>query len=91
MFAEGISDHSPVQISFAPRELKPEEDQPVPAFTCRQPEFKYFLDLLMSHSYMHTLQAIPKWAEYKRLLREAARLTRNKLVSMRTPPLGAKL
>eukprot|EP00959_Pyramimonas_sp_CCMP1952_P275259 5753710-Pyramimonas_sp.AAC.1 len=45
----------------------------------------------MSHSFIHSLQAIPKWAEYRRLLREAARLTRNKLVSMRTPPLEAKL
>eukprot|EP00959_Pyramimonas_sp_CCMP1952_P035178 736740-Pyramimonas_sp.AAC.1 len=39
MFAEGIPDHSPVQKSFAPRGLMPEEDQPVPAFICKQPEF----------------------------------------------------
>eukprot|EP00959_Pyramimonas_sp_CCMP1952_P385662 8082086-Pyramimonas_sp.AAC.1 len=71
--------------------MRPEEDQPVPAFICKQPEFKHFLDLLMSHSDIHMLQAVPRWAEYKRLLREAARLTRNKLVSMRTPPLEAKL
>eukprot|EP00959_Pyramimonas_sp_CCMP1952_P268151 5606739-Pyramimonas_sp.AAC.1 len=45
----------------------------------------------MSHSDIHKTQAVPRWAEYKRLLRGAARLTRNKLVSMRAPPLEAKL
>eukprot|EP00959_Pyramimonas_sp_CCMP1952_P218464 4569174-Pyramimonas_sp.AAC.1 len=91
LFKQGVSDHAPLCITFGSRPQKAVEDQAAPRFLCRAPGYKQYLNPLLRQSDLMKLPTIAKWAEYKRLLREAARLTRDKLVSARTPPLEAKM
>eukprot|EP00959_Pyramimonas_sp_CCMP1952_P218520 4570349-Pyramimonas_sp.AAC.1 len=49
------------------------------------------LDTLISHSDIDRLAPIPRWRELKRLMREAARVARDRLTRAGTPPLEARL
>eukprot|EP00959_Pyramimonas_sp_CCMP1952_P405080 8490143-Pyramimonas_sp.AAC.1 len=91
LYEAGISDHAPVSITFRGRRQRPSDQQAVPAFPCKSREFQEMLQLLISQSELERPSPIPKWRELKRLMREAARLARDKLTRSATPPLEARL
>eukprot|EP00959_Pyramimonas_sp_CCMP1952_P406079 8510543-Pyramimonas_sp.AAC.1 len=77
LHSQGISDHAPVRVTFAVRPQRPPQEQPLPRHVCSSPSFSHFLSLLISHSPLYSLPTMARWREYKRLLREAARMSRD--------------
>ena len=81
LFAKGISDHAPLvcKVSFGSSE---EGSLPISPKVAKNPRFKFFLENLCNATRFDRMLADHALIAYKRLIREAAKLTRNENCSM---------
>ena len=86
LFAKGLSDHGALTCRF-PSSKIPISSQPIPTWVAKLPNFSLYLGQLVNASKLHQLMPEHALMEYKRLIREAARLARNNYYTLnREPP-----
>ena len=79
--SKGLSDHGALICNFSSSKL-PSESQPMPTWVAKLPNFRVFLGQLIDASRLQNLMPEHALIEYKRLIREAARLARNEHCSV---------
>ena len=89
LFSKGLSDHGALTCRF-PSSKIPSSSQPIPPWVAKLPNFSIFLGQLVNASKLHQLLPEHALMEYKKLIREAARLARNDYCSLnRDSPTNA--
>ncbi|CAK0838272.1 unnamed protein product [Prorocentrum cordatum] len=91
LYDKGISDHAPVRLRLSARAREDRESQPIPQHIFEHPLFIKYFDLLVSHADLDSYAPFVRPQELKRLIREAARLTRDDLTDMHAPCSAAAL
>ena len=81
LFSKGLSDHGSITCKF-PSSKVPLASQPIPPWVAKLPNFSVFLGQLVNASRLHQLMPEHALMEYKKLIREAARLARNDYCSL---------
>ncbi|CAK0804711.1 unnamed protein product, partial [Prorocentrum cordatum] len=91
LYDKGISDHAPVHLRLSARAREDRGSQPIPQYIFEHPLFIKYFDLLVSHADLDSCTPFVRLQGLKRLIREAARLTRNGLTDMHAPCSAAAL
>ncbi|CAK0845855.1 unnamed protein product [Prorocentrum cordatum] len=91
LYDKGISDHAPARLRLSARARADRESQPIPQYIFEHPLFIKYFDLLVSHADLDSYTPCVRLQELKRLIREAARLTRNDLTDVHAPCSAAAL
>ncbi len=80
-----ISDHAPVIVAISTRGRLAPDDQPVPAWVCREPRFAELTKLWFEQvPDIENLCPNERWSTVKTILKEAARQTRDEICITRT-------
>eukprot|EP00959_Pyramimonas_sp_CCMP1952_P424295 8887161-Pyramimonas_sp.AAC.1 len=91
LFDRGISDRAPVRLRLAARSPEGSERQPIPQCIFESPLLAKYFDLLRGAADVDNYPPFIRLKEYKRLIREAARLTRSDMTDARAPCSAAAL
>ena len=78
---QGLSDHGPVAIEMTIKPQLPADQRPIPRFVIDHPRFPAILDKLVNAASIDQLSVPLKLKEYKALMREAARTTRDEILA----------
>ena len=76
-----LSDHSPVAFVFRCKQQLPPEQRPIPRYVVDHPRFSEILSSLTGSSNWHRLSLPLRLPQFKAMIREAARLTRNEILA----------
>jgi hypothetical protein len=79
---QSLSDHVPVAFCFTYKYQLPAEQRPIPRFVSDHPRFMEALDNLTAAFDLDALSVPLRLPMYKKLMREAARITRNELFAI---------
>lgn len=82
--AAGLSDHAPMMLRGSPRAHLPPDQRPVPPEIAQAPELREHLSALLKAARLEDIfgeRPMERLEVHKRLLKEAARLTRDDLLS----------
>ena len=85
-----LSDHAPVAFKFSTRCQLPDDQRPIPKFVVDHPRFPEILSSLVETSHLHELSVPDRLSEFKSLMRNAARLTRNEILALDPRSLQAR-
>ncbi|CAK0872243.1 unnamed protein product, partial [Prorocentrum cordatum] len=85
LFDRGISDRAPAHLRLGARAPEDSELQPIPQNSFESLLSTKYFDLLSGAADMDNYPPFIRLKEYKRLIREAARLTRNDVTDARAP------
>ena len=73
---EGVSDHAPTGVLFAPCVSIPDSMRPISPSICKDPYFRFILDKMVANSGLRALHGDRRLRMHKEILREAANKTR---------------
>ena len=78
---QGISDHAPVAFHFAAKPQLPPDQRPIPRYVIDHPRFPKILENLTNASNIDELSVPLRLKEFKVLMREASRITRDEVLA----------